>query len=281
MAEERASSRTALGVAALRAVHQVMDAAPRILEDPVITRMMDAHLFEKIQNEPGVFQTPGARGLRAHVILRSRFAEDKLAEAVERGVAQYVVLGAGLDTFAYRQPAWAGALRVFEVDHPASQESKRERLHAAGIAPPPNLVFAPVDFEIQTLADGLRLAGFDRDKPAFFSWLGVTMYLTEAAIDAVLAFVGSLAPGSGLVLTFAQPETPRTDGQPSLADRAAEVGEPWITRFTLEELEHKLRGAGFAEVGFLMPDEAVARYFQDRADDLPPPRRVNTAFART
>lgn len=280
MAEGRASSRTALGVAALRAVHQVMDSEPRILEDPVITHMMDAQLFEKIQAEPGAFQTPGARGLRSHVVLRSRFAEDKLAEAVERGVAQYVLLGAGLDTFAYRQPAWAKVIHIFEVDHPASQEAKRERLHTADIAPPLNLVFAPVDFEIQTLAEGLALAGFDSSKPAFFSWLGVTMYLTEAAIDAVLTFVGALPPGSGMVLTFAQPEMPRMDGRPSLADRAAEVGEPWITRFTVEAMARKLNGAGFTEVGFLEPEEAAARYFRDRADGLPPPSRVNTAFAR-
>lgn len=280
MPEERASSRTALGVAALRAVHQVLDAEPRILEDPVITRMMDPQLFEKIRTEPEAFQTPGSRGLRAHVVLRSRFAEDKLAEAVGHGVTQYVVLGAGLDTFACRQPAWAEALRIFEVDHPASQQAKRERLHAAGIAPPPNLVFAPVDFEIQTLAEGLGSAGFDRGKPAFFSWLGVTMYLTETATNAVLDFVASLAPGSGLVLTFAQPEEPRRDRRPSLADRAAEVGEPWITRFTVEELERKLREAGFSEVGFLAPEDAAARYFHGRGDGLPPPRRVNTAFAR-
>jgi methyltransferase (TIGR00027 family) len=280
MAEERASSRTALGVAALRAVHQVMDAEPRILEDPVITRMMGAELFEKIRTEPEIFRTQGSLGLRSHVVLRSRFAEDKLAEAVGRGVTQYVVLGAGLDTFAYRQPDWAGAIRVFEVDHPASQESKRKRLHAAGIEPPQNLVFAPVDFEIQTLADGLDQAGFDSGKPAFFSWLGVTMYLTEAAIDAVLAFVGSLAPGSGMVLTFAQPELRGSDGRPSLADRAAEVGEPWITRFTPAQLERKLNGAGFSEVGFLAPEEAAARYYRGRGDGLPPPRRVNTAFAR-
>ena len=280
MPEERASSRTALGVAALRAVHQVMDAEPRILEDPIIGRLMGEGLAEKIRTEPGSFQTPGARGLRSHVVLRSRFAEDELAGAVRRGVTQYLLLGAGLDTFAYRQPAWAGSLRIFEVDHPASQQATRTRRHEAGIALPPNLVFAPVDFESQTLAEGLGAVGFDPGKATFLSWLGVTMYLTEAAIDEVLSFAGTLVPGSALVLTFAQPEAPRDDAGPTLADLAAAAGEPWISRFTVEAMEGKLRRAGFSEVVFLTPETAAARYYRDRADGLPPPRRVNTALAR-
>jgi methyltransferase (TIGR00027 family) len=126
--------------------------------------------------------------LAPFVAARSRYAEDQLAQAVEQRVAQYVVLGAGLDTFAYRNPH-AAYLRVFEVDRPATQAWKLERLQAAGIAVPPELQFVPVDFERQTLATGLEQGGFDSGSPAFLSWLGVTPYLTRESCMATLRFI--------------------------------------------------------------------------------------------
>ncbi len=131
-----------------------------------------------------------------HVVVRSRFAEDCLEAAFERGVRQYVILGAGLDTFAWRQPAWASGLRIFEVDQAGSQQDKQDRVARAGLAAPPNLVFVPVDFETEPLGQCLSGAGVDLRAPVFFSWLGVTPYLDEAAIDDVLRVVAGGPPGT-------------------------------------------------------------------------------------
>jgi methyltransferase (TIGR00027 family) len=165
-------SATAFGAAALRAAHQLLDAPPAF-EDPLALRILGPRVAAAIVEDPQRAGAPAS--LRALVSLRSRHAEQALADAVGRGVRQYVVLGAGLDTFAYRNPFGARGLRVFEVDHPATQRWKRERLAEAGIEVPVRASFAPVDFERDTLADGLARAGFDADAPAFFSLLGVTV----------------------------------------------------------------------------------------------------------
>ena len=272
---EREASRTALGVAALRAAHRALDAEPWILDDTIAARLLGPAAASKLLDREWL-QHPAARALRAHVLLRSRVAEERLEAAAAAGVRQGVILGAGFDTFAYRQPAWASALRIFEVDHPASQADKQARILAAGLEPPPNLVHAPIDFETTTLGEGLRRAGFDAAAPAFFSWLGVTMYLTQPAIEAVFRFVGALPRGSRMVLTFAQPED---GGTSALADMAASVGEPWITRFTPEDLRASLHASGFTTVDILAPEEARERYFRGRADGLPAPRRASIAYA--
>jgi methyltransferase (TIGR00027 family) len=284
---EPSPSRTALGVAWLRAAHQLLDPPPRILEDPAAVALFGTGAEEKLRYDSARLQTPGARGLRAHVLLRSHYAEDRLERAVARGVRQYVVLGAGYDTFIVRQPAWARELRITEVDRPAIQEGKRERLAEVGLAVPGNVTFLSMDFETETLAEGLRRGGVLRSEPAFFSWLGVTMYLTEPAIDAVLATVASFPPGSEIVLTFAQPGDPsrgREDAgesppRPTLAERAAAVGEPWLSYFTPEALERKLRGAGFRSVEFLTPEAAAATYFHGPPGSLTPPRRASIVSA--
>ncbi|MBS1766279.1 MAG: class I SAM-dependent methyltransferase [Acidobacteria bacterium] len=271
----REASRTALGVAALRAAHLTLDAEPWILDDPIALRLLAPEALSMLMDEARL-QHPVARALRAHVLLRSRVAEERLEEACAAGLRQCVILGAGFDTFAYRQPAWASALQIFEVDHPGSQEAKRARLAAAGIVSPPNLVHAPVDFERTPLDEGLRAAGFDASQPAFFSWLGVTMYLTLPAVRAVFRFIGALPRSSRVVLTFAQPED---DAASTLATMAASVGEPWITRFTPQALEAELRHAGFSVVHILEPEEARRRFFEGRADGLPAPRRATIAYA--
>jgi methyltransferase (TIGR00027 family) len=267
-------------VALLRAVHQVLDGEPKILDDPIALRLLDPAASDHIRKHAERFAGDGARALRSHVVLRSRFAEDRLAEAVARGVRQYVVLGAGLDTFAYRQPAWARELAIFEIDHPASQDEKRRRLAAGGIAIPGNVRHVAVDFELEPLPDALVRGGVDVTAPVFFTWLGVLMYLTEAAGDAVLRAVSALVPGTEIVFTFSQPEAPRPSAAPSLAQRAAEIGEPWLTRSDPRELEAKLRAFGFSRAGFLEPADAAALYFRGRTDGLPPPRRASIAWAR-
>jgi methyltransferase (TIGR00027 family) len=269
------ASRTALGTAYMRAAHQLFETQPRILDDPVALSLLGPTALQRIKDTADHYQTPERLALRAHVVLRSRFAEDRLAAAVLRGITQYVILGAGFDTFALRQPPWARALKILEIDHPGTQAMKRSHLAAAGLSMPENTDFANIDFERESLRDGLLRYHVSMDEPTFFSWLGVTMYLREAAIDAVLHSVAQFPTGSEIVLTFAPPG----DSPSPLAERAASLGEPWVSYFEPDALEAKLRGAGFSEVEFLSPAEAEARYFRQRPADLPIPRRTNILCA--
>lgn len=270
------TSRTAIGTAYLRAAHQLLEAPPRIFEDPVALRLLGPAALQRIRETAERYQTPAWRALRAHVVLRSRFAEDRLAAAVLRGITQYIILGAGLDTFALRQPPWAKSLRILEVDHPGTQERKRSLLDAAGLAMPENAVFVAIDFERESLHAGLLRHHIRMAEPTFFSWLGVTIYLKEDAVDAVLKSVAAFPPGSEIVLTFAPPER---DAPSAIADRAASLGEPWVSRFKPEAIEAKLRAADFTIVEFLSPAEAEARYFRQHPVNLPPPRRTNMLCA--
>jgi methyltransferase (TIGR00027 family) len=273
---DRNASRTALGTAYMRAAHQLLDAPPRILEDLLAVRLLGLAASQRINDAAASYQTPERRALRAHVVLRSRFAEDRLAAAVRRGVTQYIVLGAGFDTFALRQPVWAQPLRILEVDHAGTQATKRTQLTAAGLALPENADFAAIDFDRESLRDGLLRYKVSLDEPTFFSWLGVTMYLKEDAIEAVLKSVAAFPAGSEIVLTFAQP----LGGSPSPFDRrAASLGEPWESYFEPDALEAKLRGIGFSNVEFLSPEEAEARYFRQRPQDLPIPTRTDIVGA--
>jgi methyltransferase (TIGR00027 family) len=267
--EERQASRTAYRVALRRAAHQVLD-APLIFTDPLALRVVglppDAMLPEWRE------QTTLERVLRASLAARSRFAEDRLHAAVRQGVDQYVVLGAGLDTFACRTPYSPDVLQVFEVDHPTTQAWKRTLLAQAGIPIPQALIFAPVDFETQTLADGLRRVGFAPERRAFFSWLGVTMYLTIEAVNATLQFVASLPPGSTLVFDYLlspdllSPAARKVfDG---LAQRVALAGEPMRTFFEPPALHGTLRDMGFSRIEDLPPEAMDSLYFQGRTDNL-------------
>jgi methyltransferase (TIGR00027 family) len=275
-------SRTSLGVAWLRAAHRIVDAEPPILDDAIAARLLDPSAIERIRADPARLQTPGARALRAHVVVRSRYAEDRLRDAAARGVRQCVVLGAGLDTFAYRQPAWADALRIFEVDWPATQADKHARLVRAGVPVPGNVSFVPIDFERSTVVDTLAGHGFDATAPAFVSWLGVMMYLTREAIAAVFAFVRALPPSSEIVFSFMPAPAdmaPPGDG-PTLADRVASLGEPLRTHIAPEELVTWLTGMGFAEVTLLTADDIDARYVAGRTDGFRTSRHTTIASAR-
>lgn len=258
----------------MRAIHQSADDEPRILADSVAPLLVDstAQTDEWIR---GFVSQPFSKALRSGFLLRNRYAEDSLAEAVKRGVRQYLILGAGLDTFAFRQPSWATELCIYEVDLPTSQGWKRERLAAAGLSIPSNLVFVAIDFERTSLSDALRSAGFDLGGRTFCSWLGVTQYLTSAAIDATLQFVLSLPHGSEIVFSFIIPwqSAPPEDAQSLImsARKAAEVGEPWLSTSTPEELKTHLHALGFSEVVHLTPEEAQERYFKGRRDGLAAP----------
>jgi methyltransferase (TIGR00027 family) len=272
---QRNSSRTALGVAALRAVHQLLDGEPKILEDPIAARLLDADVLREIQSGGGRAQEAWARRLRAHVVLRSRYAEERVAEAVRHGVRQCVMLGAGFDTFAYRQPDWARELRIYEVDHPGTQEEKRERLRAAGIPIPANLEFVAIDFEAVLLREGLRASSLRFSEPAFFSCLGVLVYLSREVVDAVFQLVAGFPAGSEIAFTFSAPESVES----RLVEWASALGEPWRTILEPRTLERELRGLGFSEVSFLSLEEAERKYFHGRSDGLTVPQRGGIAAA--
>jgi methyltransferase (TIGR00027 family) len=268
--EQAQRSRTLEIPAVMRALHQTVDGDPKILNDPIAPRLLDPE-DDYRWLEP-LLKHPFAKQLRAGFVLRSRYAEDCLAGAVQRGVRQYLILGAGLDTFAYRQPAPFESLRIYEVDHPVTQDWKRERLRATNIAIPSNLTFVPIDFEKTSLADGLEGVGFAFDAPTFCSCLGVTQYLTSDAIDATLRFILSLPPSSEIVLSFVLPQESLSGSEAEMiaiaTRRAADVGEPWLSRLHPDQLSSKLRALGFSRIAHLTPDEARERYFRDRSDGL-------------
>ncbi|MEU8871936.1 class I SAM-dependent methyltransferase [Streptomyces javensis] len=237
---------TARGAAAFRAAHQELEGG-RVFYDPLALRILAADADDPVLD--AAFH-PEREGVRLSVAARARFAEDAVAAAVARGVRQAVALGAGLDTFGCRNPYEAEGLRVFEVDHPATQEWKRDRLSAAEIPVPPSLTFAPVDFERQGLADGLTAAGFDPARPAFFLWLGVVPYLTHTAVLETLGFVAALPDGSGVVFDYGEPPDALPPEQRAVHEAraawAAEAGEPFLSFFTPEELADELRRLGFS-----------------------------------
>lgn len=210
---------------------------------------------------------PERRPMRFFIASRTRFAEDALAAAVPRGTRQLVVLGAGLDTFAYRNP-FSDRLRVFEADHPATQAWKRERLAAAGIPAPASVTFAPVDFERQTLAEGLVAAGFDDAAPTFFTWLGVVPYLSRAAVLSTLRFIAGLSASTQVVFDYSDPpETLSPEARAYHDQRAARVavlGENWLTYFEAAQLRSELLLLGFTEVEDLGPPQLAACYFPER-----------------
>jgi methyltransferase (TIGR00027 family) len=280
---ERNGSSTALGTLYIRAAHRMLDAPPYILDDQVAISLLGETAVQQIRDAENDYRTAQARALRAHILLRSRFAEDRLALAVRRGITQYMILGAGFDTFALRQPAWAGELNIYEVDQPATQAMKKSLIAKAGMAMPRNAHFISTDFEQESLLDTLLRHGISLAKPTFFSWLGVTMYLKEEAIDAVLKSVTGFPPGSEIVFTFAlPPETlsgTEVSFHSSLAELAASVGEPFLSYFTPVRIEAKLRDAGFNDVGFLTSEKAREQYFQERPQDLLLSKRSAITFA--
>jgi len=276
--QDQRASRTALATAYLRAAHQILDPGPRVLDDPIALRILGPEAEERIRGSADKFMSAETRAVRSHVVLRSRYAEDRLAASAARGISQYVLVGAGFDTFALRQPQWAASLRVIEVDHPDTQRLKQSMISKAGISVPGNVVFAGVDFEQETLDEGLARIGVRTDLATFFSWLGVTMYLTEAAIDATLTCMASFAKGSEAVITFLQPATTGSWVSRELAMRVAEIGEPFVSYFTPESFKEKLLDAGFSEVDFLT-SELSAGFFPEDDGSLQKPKRVSIASA--
>lgn len=251
-------SRTARAAATHRAVHQLLESG-RVFTDPLAVQVLGMDPAELVREAE---EQPSRRPMRLFIAARTRFAEDALAAAVADGTRQLVVLGAGLDTFAHRNPH--PGLRVFEVDHPATQAWKRERLAEAGLVSPASLSFAPVDFEHGTLADGLAAAGFDGRIPAFFTWLGVVPYLTEDAVFATLGFIAGLPGGAQVVFDYPEPPSDLSPESRAAyevrARRVAALGEPWLSHFAPGDLARRLGEVGFRETEDLGPGEIASRY---------------------
>jgi methyltransferase (TIGR00027 family) len=253
-------------VAERRAAHQLLD-QPLVFEDPLAVRIIGARAEANLPEQPKNFV---AARFRAFMAARSRFAEDELRDAVARGVRQYVVLGAGLDTFAYRNPY--PELRVFEVDHPSTQAWKRKRLAQVGIPVPSTMTFAPVDFTRETFDDALANAGFDEGAPAFFSWLGVTMYLERELVLGTLRAIHEMHEANGVVFDYAVPrETLGLVGRLALdavSRRVKRAGEPFKGFFAPADLVATLREIGYTSIEDLGSAEIDARYFSGRTDKL-------------
>lgn len=264
-------SRSALTVASLRAVHQLLD-EPLVFLDPIALPLLGASAEAALRDDPFVLNDPMSRGLRGALVARSRFVEDELARCVAAGARQYLLLGAGLDTFAYRNPYGDEGLRVYEVDHPGTQRWKQQLLAEAGIGVPPSLSFVPVDFERDDLGGALRQAGFRADQVACVSWMGVTMYLTADAVLRTLGTVAGFAAGSCLCFDYRVPATMLNPVErvvnDVLAQQIAALGEPWLSTFDPAQLQSQLLELGFSSAESATPDDLNVRYFARRKDGL-------------
>jgi len=286
--KDLSASRTALVTAMMRSLHSRADPLP-LIADPWGERLVPEAAKQAMRNGmPPADGSPLDARLRAHpaysnVITRSRFAEDALAAAVARGVRQTVLIGAGFDSYALRRPPAAKDVAVFEIDHPATQGLKRQRLADCGITVPEPVHFLAADLSRESLGEVLAGSPFRRNEPAFFSWLGVTMYLADASIDRALQSMGAFAEGTEVVLTFLEPRdeplAPAVPPPDRLAARVAAAGERFVSYLSPAAVETKLRQAGFTTVQFLTSDEAKARYFSPQSADLPPPSRTGLACA--
>ncbi|CAJ0871080.1 class I SAM-dependent methyltransferase [Ralstonia flatus] len=274
---------TAARVALWRALHVHSDAPPHVLEDEVGLKLLAP---EPGWQQRGDMDPQFTRPFRASIVARARFIEDLVIEHAGRGWTQYVILGAGLDSFAQRRPDVASRMTVFEVDQPGPQGWKRQRLAELGFGVPQWLRFVPVDFEArESWQEALVAAGFDASRPAIVVSTGVSMYLSKEANAATLRQVASLAPGSMLAMTFLLPlEMADPDVRPGLemAEKGARAsGTPFISFFTPPEMLALARENGFRDAQHISADMLTERYFAGRADGLRPPRNAEELLLAT
>ena len=271
--ENPGPSRTAVATATHRAAHYIFDGAPKILADPFARDLAGFSTDEEIRTALDAFAFPDPSRLRTAFAVRSRYAEDELSGAIQRGISQYIILGAGLDSFAYRRPDLMRALHVYEVDHPATQSWKRARVKELGIKSPETLHHIPIDFEYETLIGGLAAGGVNRKAKAFFSCLGVTQYLTrEAVLNTLREIASATAPGTELVVQFIVPAATLSREEGNLvtaaAARAATMGEPWLSFFAPDDLETNMTQIGFDQIVHFGAEEATKQYLLGRTDGL-------------
>jgi methyltransferase (TIGR00027 family) len=277
--KEAKASRTSDNCAAMRAIHSIRHGEPRIFEDSYAIRLTSRFWRAPIENRflYWLFNRDFLYGwihpVIGDVVARARYAEEQLESAIRAGVSQYVLLGAGLDSFALRRPDLADSLAIFEIDHPATQELKKKRLSQLGIPLPRSLFFVPVDFERESLAEALSKSSFSAHVPAFFSWLGTTVYLKKSAVLQTLGDVASCAAkGSEIVFSYCDPEPFEGKSCSETFNRLLRAterrGEPMITGFHDKELFGELGRLGFGVLERLSPGEIQTRYFSGRTDGL-------------
>ncbi|MDQ7805368.1 class I SAM-dependent methyltransferase [Amycolatopsis sp. A133] len=260
---------TAVRTALWRALHLAVDPPPHVFADELGLRLAGPGEGWRDRDD----MDPATAGrYRAGMVARARFVEDLVTEQAARGVGQYVILGAGLDTFAQRRPDLASRLRVFEVDQPGPQAWKRARLEELGLGVPDWLRLVPVDFETASWWDRLAAAGFAPDEPAVVASTGVSMYLTKEANAATLRRIAGFAPGSTLAMTFLLPagllDDAERDRHRATASRAKAAGTPFVSSFSPAEVLAMARDAGFRDAVHVSGAELDERYFADRADGL-------------
>lgn len=277
---EAGPSRTAMLAAITRAQHRLEDAPPWVFDDPFAQDLVGPGWPELMALLDALFPKQLQRQARAAVAARSRYAEDRLKEGA---FTQYVILGAGLDSFAWRRPDLLGPLRVFEIDHPASQEWKRQRATELGLPAADGHVFASVDFEVESLAGGLDAADFSWNEPTLFCWLGVMMYLTADAIEQTMRTIARCARGSEVVFSYrADDSALDEDGRALigiLEPLAAQLGEPFTEGRTPLEMESLVNACGLHTEDHPTHTDLIERYFATRTDALTPwtPERLATA----
>lgn len=269
---EDAASRTAMRVALQRAAHQLLD-TPLVFEDRLAVTILGGGAEQALRSAADDYRTPLALGVRGCVVARSRLCSDALAAAIARGTRQVVVLGAGLDTTAYGGVLPAD-VKVYEVDHPATQAWKKEMLRAAGIPVPASVAFVPIDFDKATLTDGLHAGRVQLSQPIFFSWLGVVFYLPAEAVLTTLREIGSLRAGGEIVFDYFEPpqkfDAAKLPGFDAFGTQAAAGGEPWKSYFEPADMASALRASGFPGFEDFDSGTLAARYFANRSDGLRP-----------
>jgi methyltransferase (TIGR00027 family) len=262
---------TAIRTALWRALHLEVDAPPHVLDDRIGLQLAGVGADWRERPDMNEYATPG---VRASIVARARYIEDLVSDRASHGVGQYVLLGAGLDTFAQRRPEIASKITVFEVDQPGPQAWKRQRLVELGFGVPDSLRLVPVDFETTSWWDGLLANGFDADKAAVVASLGVSMYLTREATAATLSQSATLAPGSTVAMTFMQPvelvDPDEQDVHRATNAAARASGTPFISYYAPDEIVAMARDAGFTSTRHVSAADYTQRYFADRTDGLRP-----------
>ena len=258
--------------ALFRAAHQVLDNDPKILLDPLAVTLLGKETETRINAQRELYTKPYIVKARTFAIMRSRFTEDELSAAIDRGVRQYVILGAGLDTSPYRAGHPSEKINTYEIDHPDTQRWKLDRLAKAQIPVRDNLRYVAIDFEHQSLIEGLEESEFDFTQPTFFSWLGVTYYLRPESVRSIFRQISTSAPSSQLIFDFVVDDSELDeDGRKDVATismYAEKAQEPWLSRYSSRQLQDILRQDGFNEVFYFSHELASARYLKDRSDGL-------------
>jgi len=283
MTDSGIASPTALTAAAARAAHLLVDDEPHIFTDSLAATVLGDQAGPLLEYHRINGRHEVLAGARVMVTTRSRYTEDRLAAAAARGLSQYVLLGAGLDTFAWRSPL-ARQIRVFEADQPGTQQWKRDQLAAAGLTARGDVRFVPADLKTTTLDEALVRAGLDLNRPALISWLGVIMYLSQDTVTGTLAALSRCAPGSELVAEYLVPDDLQDDAGRTysrlVAPFAAEHGEPWRTFLRPGQMSDLLVAHGFSPLAHVPQRDTVDLACWDRADGLRPSALSRVVHAR-